>query len=467
MQFPPYQVPYLGNGTTIGLNAVLHVLISHGFAIGAMAMIVLSEYLAFKRSSDEWDRFGQGFLKVSIITITGVGAVTGVGIWFLTSVLAPRGIGSLLRVFFWPWFLEWIVFTLEVIVLLVYYFTWQTWRTVRCQSSKRVVKHIHLGIAYLLLGCTSAWLISGILGFMLTSDGWPWDKSLLSAMFNPTFLPQFLLRLGGAIALGALFSIAYLLGTGRKEAFRREALGVFGKVLMGALPLVALFATWYFAVVPSVFRAFAVNSAVSSRFSETPAILWAGIGASLLVLLVFSLAAVRGSTPVARALVVPAVVVSIAFVAEYEKVRERIRGPFLMPGYMYANQVLLAESPYLKKTGMLRQAYWFNRTTAQPDLDQQGAYLFAQNCSACHTVGGINDIAARVAGRPADGIYVILGHTHEMIPFMSPFSGTDEERRVLARYLSRLSRGEISRTPSSRFQVEADGPLPPARKSDE
>jgi mono/diheme cytochrome c family protein len=320
-----------------------------------------------------------------------------------------------------------------------------------------VIKHIHLGMAYILLGGASATLITGILGFMLTSDGWPWDRRLVSALFNPTFLPQLLLRLAEAIALGAVFSIGYLLSTRRGKEFRREALGVFGKVLLVTLPLAAAFAVWYFAVVPPVFRAFAINSAVSSRFSETPAVLWVVMGVSSLVLLSFSLAAANGSAAVARALLLPAVLVSIAFVAEYEKVRERIRSPFLMPGYMYANQVLLAESPHLKKQGMLQQNYWFNATTSQPDLDQQGAYLFAQNCSACHTIGGINDIAQRVAGRPADGIYVILGHTHEMIPFMSPFSGTDEERRVLARYLYRLSQGQTSRTPSSRFLVEAEG----------
>jgi mono/diheme cytochrome c family protein len=316
-------------------------------------------------------------------------------------------------------------------------------------------------MAYILLGGASAALISGILGFMLTSDGWPWDQRLVSALLNPTFLPQLLLRLSEATALGALFSIGYLLTTRREKTFRREALQVFGKVLLVALPLAAVFTTWYFAAVPPVFRAFAVNSALSSRFSGTPAILWVVIGAGSLVLLSFALAAARGSAAVSRTLLLPTMLVSIAFVAEYEKVREQIRGPYLIPGYMYANQVLLAENPALKQTGMLRQAYWFNATHPRPDLDQQGAYLFAQNCSACHTIGGINDIAQRVTGRPVDGIYVILGHTHQMIPFMSPFSGTDEERRVLARYLYRLSQGQTSRKPSPRFQVEAAG------KSDE
>ena len=124
MNFPIYQVPYLGNGMLIAINAVLHVIISHGLAIGAIALVVLSEYIGMKRSSEEWERFARGFLRFTIIITTGVGATTGVGIWFITSTLSPRAIGSMLRIFFWPWFIEWIVFTLEVITVLIYYFTW-------------------------------------------------------------------------------------------------------------------------------------------------------------------------------------------------------------------------------------------------------------------------------------------------------------------------------------------------------
>lgn len=102
MQFPIYEISYLGNGMTIALDAVLHVIISHGLAIGAITLIVISEYIGFKRSSIDWENFAKEFLKFTIILTTGIGAVTGVGIWFITSALAPNGIGSTLRIFFWP-----------------------------------------------------------------------------------------------------------------------------------------------------------------------------------------------------------------------------------------------------------------------------------------------------------------------------------------------------------------------------
>ena len=100
-----------------------------------------------------------------IIIITGVGAVTGVGIWVTTSALSPRGIGSLLRVFFWPWFAEWLVFVTELVILLVYYFTWDHW----IGAQKR--RHVYLGAGYILMSLCSACLDYRDLG-LHAHPGW-------------------------------------------------------------------------------------------------------------------------------------------------------------------------------------------------------------------------------------------------------------------------------------------------------
>jgi mono/diheme cytochrome c family protein len=445
MEFPLFQVPYLGNGMTIGLDAVLHVVISHGLAIGAISMVVLSEYLGQRRASRDWECFAKDFLRVIVFITTSVGAVTGVGIWLITSTLAPRGIGSLLRVFFWPWFMEWGVFTAEVIIVLIYYYTWQSW------TGERKKHHLRLGLGYVAAALCSALLITGILGFMLTPDGWPWDKSLLSAFFNVSYLPQLVLRLGIAYSLGTLFSVAYLVFTKREQGLRKEALAVFAKFALCSLTVTLLSAVWYFQVVPSTFKTHSLYAVMTSRFSQQPALFWQITIGGAIFLLLFWLIALSRSVISVRILVVPAIVVAILFVAQFERVREFIRGPYLMPGYMYANQVLLEETPLFAKEGMLPNSYWYNATAKQGDPVSQGAYLFAQNCSACHTIGGINNIVDRVQGRTADGIYVILGHTQEMVPFMPPFSGTDQERRTMADFLLHLADGTIKPGAPSRF----------------
>lgn len=445
MEFPIFQFPYLGNGMAIALDAVLHVIISHGLAIGAITLIVISEYLGFRKSSRDWENFAKEFLKFTIIITASVGAVTGVGIWLITSALSPRGIGSLLRIFFWPWFIEWIVFTCEVIFILIYFFTWSKW------VGEKKKKHIYFGMSYVFFALCSALLITGILGFMLTPDGWPWDKSFWSAFLNPGYLPQLLLRIGIAFSLGALFSVAFILFTRRERDFRREALRFFGKAALLSFSATVVFTWWYFSVVPSAFKTHAVFAVLSSRFSQQPEIFWYVNGGGAILLFVFSLVSMRGPAVLTKILIIPALLASMGLVSEFERIREFIRGPYLMPGYMYANQVLLNETPFFNKEGILKNDFWFNHAPDNQEAMVQGAYLFARSCSVCHTIGGINDIAERVKGRTEDGIFVILAHTHEMLPFMPPFSGTEDERRTLAGFLYGISKATIKLHDPSRF----------------
>jgi mono/diheme cytochrome c family protein len=165
----------------------------------------------------------------------------------------------------------------------------------------------------------------------------------------------------------------------------------------------------------------------------------------------FVLSGLKRSLLLSKVLVIPALIIMIGIVGEFERIREFIRGPYIMPGYMYSNQILLKENAYLSKEGMLANAYWFNTTEKEPTGVQKGAYLFGANCSTCHTIGGINDIRDRVRGRTEDGISVILAHTHNMVPFMPPFSGLQDERRILAKFLYGLSQGKIRFESPSRY----------------
>ena len=144
-----------------------------------------------------------GLLGPAVVVITSVGAVTGVGIWFVTGILAPEGIGSLIHLFFWPWFIEWGAFTSEVILLLFYYYLWDR------LAEKHPGRLTALGWGYVTMAVISAILISGILGFMLTPAGWPWGQTFDQAYYNPTFAPQVFLRLAGGLAIGSLLLAAW------------------------------------------------------------------------------------------------------------------------------------------------------------------------------------------------------------------------------------------------------------------
>ncbi len=446
MQFPYFQFPWLGDGLVIAIDAILHVVISHGVAIGMIAMIVLAEWIGHRRGDLRWERLAQGAIKPAVIIITGVGAVTGVGIWFITSGLIPAGIGSMLRVFFWPWFIEWIAFVSEVIVVLIYYFTWRRWEG----AWKR--RHIQLGLAYVIFAGISAFLITGILGFMLTSDGWPSSRGLAGAFFNPTLLPQLAWRVAISLAMGMLFMLFYVLFNRHTDgAFRRETLRAYAAFLGLPLALMVVSGWWWWTSIPPAFKVHAIPPLQAWHHPPAGVGLWAMYGAIAAIPLLLLAPALLRWVALSRALIIPAGIAVIFFVAEYERVREFLRGPFLMPGYMYANGILVTEHNLFTKEGMLPYAYWYKQTVPHPTAEEEGAFLFAQNCGTCHTIGGRNDIRDRFRGRTEKGIYVILGRTGQMVPWMPPFSGNDEERRKTAKFLNGLLEGEYGLTAPARY----------------
>jgi mono/diheme cytochrome c family protein len=451
MQFPYYQFPVFGDGLLIAFDAILHVFISHGVAIGVVTMIVLAEYIGYRDNKPKWENFAKSAMKPTVIIITSIGAITGVGIWFITSGVVPAAIGSMLRVFFWPWFIEWIVFALEVVVILIIYFTWDYWKY------EKKKHHLRLGFTYIGLAGMSAFLITGILGFMLTPDGWPSNKSFWHAFFNPTFLPQLAWRICIAFAMGALFIMFLVLFSSKQTVgFRKTAMNFYAKILIAPVILMPFCAWWWYSMVPEGFKAHAKPSMIlwtivreTGIFGIFNEIFWISLVANIIIVSLFVLASRQGWIFMSRLIIIPSIVVILFFVAEYERVREFLRGPYLMPGYMYANTIQLTEHKFFSKEGLLKNAYWFEKMAPERTLEQKGAYLFAMNCGTCHTIGGRNSIIDRFKGRSEPGIYVILGNTEKMVPWMPPFTGTDEERKITAHFLKNLVENKyVLREPS-------------------
>jgi hypothetical protein len=438
MEFPWFQMAYIGDGITIGFNAVVHVLISHGIAIGLVALIGLTALVGVRREEKHWEDLAHGMLLPSVVLVTGIGAVTGVGIWFSTSALVPAGIGSMLRIFFWPWFTEWIVFTLEVGAIIAYYFLWDGWT-----GARRKYRYYY-GFAYAGLGTMSAVIITAILSFMLTSDAWPWNRKFWYAFLNPSFVPHLILRIMGSFVLGSMFALFITLFTKRPPEFRRDAVRLYGIVLFIAMLGLGVSTYWYFTTIPAFYKGHALLPTLPGGFTQAPEAFWIvdGIMAGFVVLL--AVFALLRMVLLPRVLICFTTVFMFFFVAQFESMREFMRGPYLMPGYMYVNQILLKEHEYIQKTGLLANSYWFNYAVPAPNDMEKGAYIFIRNCGVCHTIDGTNSIKARLAGRTADSIDVILKHTKEMVPFMPPFSGTEEERKIFAHFLYQLKEGEVT-----------------------
>jgi mono/diheme cytochrome c family protein len=444
MTFPILHIPVLGDGMTIALDAVVHVFISHGLAIGLVSMIVLFQTLDALGRGAFWGQLGRRLLGPTVVVTTSIGAVTGVGIWFITGTLAPEGIGSLIHLFFWPWFIEWGAFTAEVILLLVYYFLWER----LAETKPRAL--MALGWGYVGMAVLSAILISGILGFMLTPDGWPSGQGFAQAYFNPTFVPQCFLRIAGGLALGALIALAWVVwrfpGTAQE---RGRVVRLCGTVVLGAAAVTTGSALVYFARVPESYLTHWKFAVATGAWAQRPAILPIVNGLAGLGILLTALAALGKRPALCRVLCIPTLVLSLGLVTEFERIREFVRGPYLLPGYMYANQLSLAETAAqaAQNAGLLPRLPWINDQGDQPPAAVAGRALFDANCGVCHTIGGINDIRQRLAGRTLEGVNAITAITQGLAPFMTPFSGTEEERLTMAAYLYSLANQDARRLP--------------------
>ena len=126
MNYPVWDVPFLGSGLIVAIIAIIHSLISHT-AIGGGAVLFGAELWA-KRCPEEKSQIRQWLHKYItwfLITTTVVGALTGVGIWFAIQLASPEGTSLLIHQFVFIWASEWGVFFAELTVLYFYYYGWQ------------------------------------------------------------------------------------------------------------------------------------------------------------------------------------------------------------------------------------------------------------------------------------------------------------------------------------------------------
>ena len=167
MNYPFWDIPYLGSGWVIGIIAIFHVMISQ-FAVGGGFYLPLAERKA-QRMADPGTRSAWlaqlvGYSKFFLI-LTGVfGTISGVGIWFAIGLTHPEATSTLIHNFVFGWAIEWVFFLVELTTAAVYYYTWN-----------RIDDKLHLAVGWVYAAasfCTLV-IINGILSFMLTpGDTW-------------------------------------------------------------------------------------------------------------------------------------------------------------------------------------------------------------------------------------------------------------------------------------------------------
>ncbi len=120
-------------------------------------------------------------------------------------------------------------------------------------------------------------------------------------------------------------------------------------------------------------------------------------------------------------------VLGLGFFGGFEFMRESIRKPFVIHGFMYGNGVEVSRVGEYQKAGMLPAIAF--RT------GDDGADLFRHACRSCHTIDGYKPLAPVFNGTDPKFIAGVITGIPGMHANMPPFAGTPEEAALVADYI--------------------------------
>ncbi len=444
MDFPLFHLDFIGNRMLIAITAIIHVIVNHPMAVGAVPLVTLLEWIAHRRGNPKLDKLAYNFTFVFFIITTSLGALTGVGIWFTTALVNPDAIGSLLRVFFWAWFTEWIVFVIEVCLIMVYFLTWKS------LSVNHKKRHIAIGVILSFFSWITLAIITGILGFMMNTGNWvpyirEWsaNSELFTALFNPLYLPQLVFRTPFALMTAGLFFMFLApFFTKKEDELRYKAVRYLSAWTLVWLPLTALAGYWYWKSIPRYMAANAPIAMTTQNYTSWyPTILMILQVMVIFVFLISLLGMIRSRWLPRVVLLVP-FIVCIGLLGSFERVREFVRKPFVIKDYLYANGLRVDHYPLYKEDGILPYASFVGaRQVTDSNQLQAGQDVFMLACSRCHTVGGLNSVNKKFKKLFPTGpwqkeqISAFIKNMHNIRPFMPPFPGNDRELDALTAFI--------------------------------
>ncbi len=424
MNYPFWEVPFIGGGLVIAVIAILHVFVSH-FAVGGGFFLALTERKALKENDNALLAYVKSHSKFFLLLTVVFGAVSGVGIWFAIGLVHPDATSLLIHTFVWFWAIEWTFFLVEVAAILIYYSTWDRLDP----RTHNIIGWIYFASAYL-----SLVVINGILTFMLTPGGWLENKSVLSAWFNPSMLPSLVIRTGVALALAGMYATFTASGLFFQEV-KKKVIRYSCKWIMLGAPLILLGGIWYNLVIP--------RRSVELVTGQAPPLSIFAASTIVLSAIIFAFAyfiGCRHPDTFSRPLALLFLVLGLLVTGVTEWTREAVRKPYIVHGYMYSNSILPDALPRIQNKPILNRAIWVAHRQAFPwNYEDAGKEIFRVQCNICHTVIGYNGIKPLISGWTEQDIYDTLGKLDRIKGYMPPFVGTEEERRALARWLNTLN----------------------------
>ena len=431
--YPLFEIPTVGGPMLIASIATFHILPSH-VATGAFWMAYFIERKAITQNQPELMEFLKRFTLSILIFCFVTGSLTGVGIWYSATAISPRAISGLIHNYVWGWATEWVFFIIEIVTIYVYFYTFGK------VSDKT---HLRIGLLYALAAWISMVIITGILGFMMTPGKWLSTGGFFDGFFNETYWPQLFTRTSMMFAIAGSYAaiVAGTLKDGGRDTIRKIA----GRWGLGGIIAGALFTLWYYTKLPA--------SALENiqQIAYTSMMLKVSLVVGVVMALYFLLLALGKGGFVSPAVGILMMVVLFAGIGGGESVREISRRPYLIPGYMYSNQIIghdmsakgvSSEVDKFNEEGILKNYPFIPedlRVITADNYLKAGEVITKLECIACHTMesGGRNSLADLESGLTAEDIVAdILDDLASS--YMPPFVGTEVEKRAAAAYMAEV-----------------------------
>jgi mono/diheme cytochrome c family protein len=418
MNYPVWQLGFPG-GILIAIVAVVHVFVSH-FAVGGGAYLVMTEGRAYRTADENLLAYVRRHSKFFALLTVVFGAVTGVGIWFTIGLISPEGTSSLIHTFVWGWAIEWVFFFVEIAAAIIYAYNWD-----------RLDRQTHLviGWIYFIAAYMSLVVINGIITYMLTPGRWLETKNFWDGFFNPTYLPSALIRTAMAIALAGMYGL--ITAVRDKSSSREKIVRWAGYWMLVGAALLPPLAIWYFGKFPQFSHAYVAGLIPS--LSHVERTIFGGTALILLLTLIFALLKPRWMNV---GVVFIIMVTGFMVMGSGEYMREFSRKPWVVNGYIYANDLRVADVERVSQQGVSKTSPWL------PDAANSPAYgkeLFAVQCGSCHSVAGYRSMSKRVRGWDDKFATEMLLHLELIRGTMPPFAGTERDRAALGQYLASIA----------------------------
>lgn len=434
--YPVWEVPFLTSGLILGLLAVFHILPSH-LSTGAMWFNVFVETKAYRENRPELLDFLKKYALVILIFAYVFGSLSGVGIWFSATVASPRGISGLIHNYVWGWATEWVFFIIEVTGIFVYFYTFG-----------KVDRSTHLKIGWIF--AIGSWItmiiITGILAFMLSPGKWTETGNFFHGFFNQTYWFQLLVRTAFMFAVAAVYALA--VGSSLKnEDVKKFIVKSASKWGIAGLIATAILFSVYLKTLPAEAKDLLV--AVPKGLTISLIISFS------LVLLYFIYFNMR---PLSLRLMPSILFILVLFIGilSAERGREILRKPYVIPKYMYSNQLIAIPIPskgvkdevsLIKGKGILNFSPLVPASLRKINNENQlevGRLIALMQCSSCHTLDkkGLRPLPKMVK---KSGLSTVpdaedLLDMLDAFPYMPPFLGTEEEKKALANYLISINK---------------------------